>query len=217
VFQEKLAAAVDAARAGIADQLTSPASQGQPLVVTLDVGSILSSTISTIPVVGALVPKLALQPLSIPVASANEFGKIRTVYSAIRKIAAWGGWLGLLLIAIGIALAPRKRWLIPVGLLVAGLGAGVLWVVLTWFTVGRLERFLPAEGTGGQLGRAVLQYAHQDTIDRLGHRIFLFAAACLVGALVSFLIVKVVTAAGRRSGADGPRGQHEQGTPEHLR
>lgn len=218
VFQEKLAAAVDAARASIASQLTSPASAGQPLVVSLDVGSVLASTIASIPVVGALVPKLTVEPLSIPVASANEFGKVRTAYSAIRKIAAWGGWIGLLLVAIGIVLTPRKRWLIPLGLLSAGIGAGALWAVLSWFTVDRLAWFLPAEGTGGQLGRAVLQYAHQDTIDRVNHRVFLFAAACLASALVSYLIVKLVWGSGnRRPDADGPRGPYEEGAPGHAR
>ncbi len=218
-FQAGLADSVDAARADFADKLTSPDYDGKPLELSFDVSTIVNQTIASTPVLGALVPELTFDPIPVPVADANAFGKVRGTYGGIHRTATWAGWIALVLIGAGIALTPRKRWLIPLGLLWAGLGAGAVWVVLQWFTVDRIAATLPG-GADGDLGSALIAFAKQDALDRFAHRVLVLALACLAGALVSFIVVRIVTLAGKRRAAqnDGrPRGQHQAGTPEHAR
>lgn len=216
-FQETLTDAIDGAREDFAMQLTSPDFDGAPLVVNLDVSALVNETIATIPVVGALVPAMALDPLPVEVAGANEFGKMRGTYSVIRFLSTWAGWIALLLIGAAIALLPRKRWLVPLGLLFAGLSAGVLWAALRWLTVEGIAGRLPG-GAEGNLGGALLKVAHQDSLDRFDHRLFLVAAACLVGALLSFIIVKVISGPETAQDTEGrTRGKHEENMPEHAR
>jgi TRAP-type C4-dicarboxylate transport system permease small subunit len=244
-FQASLTGAIDGARADFAEQLTSPDFAGAPLVVNLDVSAVINQTIASIPVVGSLVPALTLEPLPVEVAGADEFGKVRDGYAVIHFLATWVGWIALLLLVAGIALMPRKRWLIPLGLLFAGLGAGALWVAVRLLTVDRIAGRLPG-GRDGDLGGALERFAHQESLDRFSHRIFVLAAACLVGALVSFVIVKIASRPAKRrapatgavateasatgpvateasateavaTGADHPHGQHEDHTPGHAR
>jgi hypothetical protein len=196
-FQASLTGAIDDARADFAKQLTSPDFAGAPLVVNLDVSAVVNQTIASIPVLGSLVPALTLEPLPIEVAGANEFGKVRGTYSGIRHLATWAGWLALVLIVAGVALWPRKRWLIPLALLFAGLGAGAVWAALRWLTVDRIAERLPG-GADGDLGGALVKVAHQDSLDRFGHRVFLVAAACLVGAVLSFVIIKIASRPAKR-------------------
>ena len=199
-FQASLTSAVDGARADFAKQLTSPDYAGQPLVVNLDVSAAVNQTIASIPVVGTLVPALTLQPLPVEVAGANEFGKVRSGYSVIHFLRNWAGWIALALIVAGIALMPRKRWLLPLALLFAGLGAGALWVAVRVLTVDRIAGRLPG-GRDGDLGGALERFAHQESLDRFSHRLFLVAAACLIGAVLSFIIVKVATGSAKRRAA----------------
>lgn len=239
-FQASLTGAIDGARADFAKQLTSPDFAGEPLVVNLDVSAVINQTIAGIPVVGSLVPALTLEPLPVEVAGADEFGKVRGGYAVIHFLATWAGWIALVLIVAGIALMPRKRWLIPLGLLFAGLGAGALWAALRWLTVDRIAGRLPG-GRDGELGGALERFAHQESLDRFSHRIFLIAAVCLVGAVVSFIIVKIASRPAKRgadavgvgapaagaaalddtgqdtTGHDHPHGQHETHTPGHAR
>ncbi len=196
-FQASLTGAIDGARADFAHQLTSPDFADAPLVVNLDISAIINQTISGIPVLGSLVPALTLEPLPVEVANADEFGKVRGGYGVIHFLATWAGWVALVLIVLGIALMPRKRWLIPLGLLFAGLGTGALWGALRWLTVDRIAGKLPG-GRDGELGGALVRFAHQDSLDRFSHRVFLLAAACLVGALVSFIIVKIASRSAKR-------------------
>jgi hypothetical protein len=199
-FQETLTGAIDDARADFAAQLTSPEFDGAPLVVNLDISAVINETIASIPVVGSLVPALTLEPLPVEVADADAFGRVRGTYSGIDRTATWAGWIALVLIVLGVVLWPRKRWLIPVGLLLVGLGAGTLWAAMRWLTVERIAGRLPG-GADGDLGGALVKVAHQDTLDRFGNRVLLLAAACLVGAVVSFVIVKVASRPAKRRAA----------------
>jgi len=199
-FQASLTGAIDGARADFAEQLTSPEFAGEPLVVNLDISAVVNQTIASIPVVGSLVPAMTLRPLPVEVAGANEFGKVRSGYAVIHFLRNWAGWIALALILAGIALMPRKRWLLPLGLLFVGLGAGALWVAARFLTVDRIAGRLPG-GRDGDLGGALERFAHQESLDRFSHRIFLIAAACLVGAVVSFIIVKVASGPAKRRAA----------------
>ncbi len=214
VFQDAIAQAVDAARAGIADQLTSDASEGRPLTISLDVSATLKRAIDGTPGLAGLVPNVTFQPLTYDVADANTFGKIRNVYSWIHTIASWAGWIGLALIAAGIALTPRKRWLIPLGLLWAGLSAGAVWAVLQFVTVDRLVGRLPG-GADGELGSALTRVARQETLDSFASKALLVAVVCLVGAVLAYILVKVLTGSSRDD--DRRRGQHDDRAPEHAR
>jgi len=199
-FQKSLTGAIDGARADFANQLTSPDFKGKPLVVNLDVSAVVNQTIASIPVVGALVPALTLQPLPVEVAGADEFGRVRGGYALIHFLATWAGWIALALILAGVLLMPRKRWLLPLGLLFAGLGAGALWAAGRFLTVDRIAGRLPG-GRDGNLGGALERFAHQESLDRFSHRLFLIAAACLVGALLSFIIVKIASHPAKRRAA----------------
>jgi hypothetical protein len=199
-FQASLTDAIDGARADFAKQLTSPDFAGEPLVVNLDVSAVINQTIASIPVVGALVPALTLEPLPVEVAGADEFGRVRDGYAVIHFLATWAGWIALVLILAGILLMPRKRWLLPLGLLFAGLGAAALWVAVHLLTVDRIAGRLPG-GRDGDLGGALERFAHQESLDRFSHRIFLIAAACLVGAVLSFVIVKIASRPAKRRAA----------------
>jgi len=55
-FQKGLLTAVDGARADFADQLTSPESEGQPLILQLDVSAAINQSIADTPVLGNIVP-----------------------------------------------------------------------------------------------------------------------------------------------------------------
>lgn len=220
-FRALLTDSVDAARADLARQLTDPAAEGQPLILQIDVGATINRTIQGVPLLGTFTPTVAFDPIPVPVADANQIDKLRGNYRWIHRCAMWAGWIGLLLVGAGIALAPRKRWLIPLGLLWAGLGAGALWVMLRLFPVDRIVGALPEDGTGAQLRDAIVDYARQDAIDRFSHRALLASAACLIASLVAFIIVKVASRPARRR-ADAAEvnhrhGQHEEGTPEHAR
>ncbi len=214
-FQASLAESVDEARADFAEQLTSPASEGEPLTLHLDVSAVLNETVASTPVVGPLVPTMTLPAIDVEVADANAFGKIRGTYGWIDRFATWAGWAGLLLIGAGIALTPRKRWLIPLGLLWAGLGAGALWTILQWLTVERIAGRLPG-GVEGDLGSALLKVAQQDSLDAFAGRVLVVSVVCLVAAALAFIVIKVVSGKGRPSD-DRPHGRHEAHQPEHAR
>ncbi len=215
-FQDALASAIDGARADLADQLTSPSSEGEPLTLTLDISTSLNSAIDSTPGVGSVVPEVTFDPLTYDVTDADSFAKIRGIYSWIHRIATWAGWIGLVLIGAGIALMPRKRWLIPLGLLWAGLAAGAVWAVLQWVTVDRIAGRLPG-GADGELGTALTRVAHQDTLDGVASKALLVAVACLIGALVAYIVVKIVSGPSKRGDDEPPRGQHDPRTPEHAR
>jgi hypothetical protein len=220
-FRAVLRDSVDGARADLARQLTDPAAEGQPLVLQIDIGATINRTISEVPLVGSFMPTVAFDPIPVPVADAREFDQLRGNYRWIHRGATWAGWVALLFIAAGIALTPRKRWLLPLALLFAGLGAGALWAALRLFSVDRIVGALPEDGLGGNLRDAIVEYAPQHTIELFGNRVLLASAACLIAALVTFIIVKVVSRRAKRrasaAAADHPHGQHEEGTPEHAR
>ncbi|HEX7589825.1 MAG TPA: hypothetical protein VF362_02485, partial [Demequinaceae bacterium] len=212
-FRAMLRDSVDGARADLARQLTDPAAEGQPLVLQIDVGATINRTIAEVPLVGSFMPTVAFDPVPVPVADAREFDQLRRDYRWIHRGATWAGWVALLFIAAGIALTPRKRWLLPLALLFAGLGGGALWAALRLFSVDRIVGALPADGLGGHLRDAIVQYAPQHTIERFGNRVLLASAACLIAALVAFIIVKVASRPARRRAdaveAHHPHRQHE--------
>ena len=216
-FQQGLMGAVDDARADFADQLTSADSAGQPFILRIDISASINQTISGTPVLGDVIPQLTLGPIEVPIASSETFEKVRGTYSWIHTIATWAGWIALLLIGAGIALTPRKRWLIPLGLLWAGLGSGAVWVMLHWFTLERIAEGLPG-GSDGDLGSAVLSFAKQESLDRFAYRVLLVAFACLASAVITYLVVKIATGSSKgKDGEDHHRGIHEPHTPEHAR
>lgn len=209
-FQAGLASAVDDARADLAEQLTSPDYEGRPLELSLDVSATINQTIGSTPVIGGLIPDLTFDPIPVPIADADAFGRVRGAYSGIDRTATWAGLIALVLIVLGVVLWPRKRWLIPLALLFAGLGAGALWAAMRWLTVERIAGRLPG-GAEGDLGGALVKVARQESLDRFSHRIFLIAAACLVGALVSFIIIKIASRPAKRRAAAARAGAAANG------
>jgi len=214
-FQDGLASAIDAARADFANQLTSPAYEDQPFTLKLDISAALNSAINSTPGIGDVVPDVTFDPLTYDITDADSFAKIRGAYGWVHRVASWAGWIGLVLIGAGIVLTPRKRWLIPLGLLWAGLAAGAVWVVLQWLTVDRIAGRLPG-GADGELGSALTRVAHQDTLDGVASKALVVAVVCLVGAVAAYIVVKIVTGSSKDDDRRG-RGQHEPGTPEHAR
>ncbi len=215
-FQDALANAIDAARANFADQLTSPASEGKPLTLKVDISAAINSTIESAPGLSGVVPAVSLSPLTYDITDANSFGKIRGLYGWIHRIAAWAGWIGLALIAIGIVLVPRKRWLIPLGLLWVGLAAGAVWAALQWLTVERIADRLPG-GADGEVGNALTRSANQATLDGIANKALVIAVVCLIGAVAAYIVVKIVFGSSKNKGDDRPRGHRDAHSPEHAR
>jgi len=117
--------------------------------ISVDVGERVNARIDEVPVVGPLVPELDLPAYEVEIIDAQTFEDIRAAYGALTFAATWFVWLGLLLIAGGIALAPTWRWFAPRALV----GAGVLGLAIA-FALGSMgpptiASFMPGGREGG--------------------------------------------------------------------
>lgn len=208
-FAEAISGVVDGARSGLAEQLTDPDAAGQPITISLDLATPLNDALQSTPVIGDVLPDLTLPPADVPVMDASTSGKVRGVYGWVDRAATFAGWIGLVLVALGIWAWPRKRWLIPIALLWIGVSAALLWALVAVVPGAIVDRIAGANpGLGDTLGSLV----PLERLDSLQGTLGLATILSLIASAIAFVAVKAIF-----SKRDAPGGAHaEKPTPTHA-
>jgi len=147
-FEDLVLDQVDAVHAVVKDELAREDRPPGPLVVSVDVDTAVNARLGELPLVGPSLPDVALEPVPIELMSADSFEKARTGYERLEFARAYFLWAGLALIAIGLLVSTRRRYVIAKFLLAAGAMALVAAAVLTVIPASTLANALPGAGDG---------------------------------------------------------------------
>jgi len=152
-FKDVVLAQVDAAQARLHDELARDERPQGPFVVSVDFSATVNDRLGEVPVVGSQIPDVAVAPVDVEIMSAQTFGKARTAYARLEFAKRYFLWAGLALIAIGIAVSTRRKFVIPKFLIAAGAMALGVAAVLAVTSPARLASGVPggADGTWGSL------------------------------------------------------------------
>ncbi|WP_084103379.1 hypothetical protein [Demequina sp. NBRC 110056] len=194
-FRDAVLDEADAAHAQFADALADPARESAPLVLDVDVSGAVNARIDDIPAVGGAIPDVDVPLVGIEVMDAATFDSAREGYARVAWVAAWGLWVGLGLLALGIVVSHRRRWFVAKVLVLLGvicLAVGAAIALLGPETVATL---VPG-GRDGALGSLWHDVLADEAAPVVMERSFWIAGAALVGAAIAGLVASM--AGGRR-------------------
>lgn len=198
---------------GLVKSLTKEDRPYGPLMLTVDVSPRVNDRVDQIPLVGNFVPQITVPSLELEVMSAEVFQDIRSAYSAAKWISAWFVWIGLLLIALGVLVSPRRRWFFARSMLIVG--ALVLAIGFTVDAIGAhtLARLMPGGAEGG-LGVTVDDLLSDTAIPTVSNLLLKLGSIALGLALITVLATRFVPAFRDRGDAGPGSDAQAQGTAE---
>ena len=153
-FLNSTTTALNAAQDRLLAAVSDPDREPGPLEIDIDLGTRINGAIDTIPVVGTFVPDIDFPEYQVELVKADTFEDVRAGYAAMEFVATWFVWIGLLLIAAGVAVAPRWRRFLPRALIAAGLFGVAIAFVLGTMGARTIATFMPG-GRDGGLGTLV--------------------------------------------------------------
>lgn len=193
---------------GLVTALTAKDRAYGPLVLTVDVSARLNTRIGQIPLVGALLPDITAPTLEVEVLEADAVEDLRAVYSSATWVATWFIWIGLVLVALGVLVSPRRTWFLARAMLVAG-----VLVLAIGFTVDAIGAHTVASlmpgGADGDLGMTVSDVLADTAIPTVSRLLLRLGAIALALALIAALAVRYApifrdSAQSRRAQSDPP-------------
>jgi len=175
----------------LTDQITMPDRPSAPFVITIDLSDRVNDRIDQIPVVGPFIPEVTVPPIEREVMDAATFDSVRQVYSALKVVATWGLFAGIVLIVAGFFVAPRSRWywvsaLVGIAFIVFAVSVAVRRII-----PAQIASAVPGGETGGGgtfLSNFVADNASGPIATRLlGMAVVAFVLAILFAVVARFL------------------------------
>lgn len=195
-FKQTVLDQVDAARDEVRRELSRHDRQPGPLFVSIDVTNTVNKQLSEVPVVGSLMPSVSIAPVPVEVASAESFDKARTVYSRLEFAKRYFLWIGGGLLAVGLAVSTRRRYVVAKFLIAVGAMALGLVLVLTLATPERLASGLPG-GDRGEWGRLAIESFHDVALPGMRKTIAIIGVATVMAGALMATILKSLRSARR--------------------
>ncbi|WP_152648055.1 hypothetical protein [Demequina sediminicola] len=197
-FQSVLLSSADRAQNFLLSEISDPDREPAPFGIYLDVGDRLNTRIDEIPVAGPFIPELEIDPVEVELIPADTFEDVRTGYQGLQWAATWFIWIGLALIAGGIAMAPKWKRFLPRALIGAGgIGVGIA-LTLNFFGPRTIAAFVPGGREGGA-GTLVEDVIADTALKPVTNILLVLGLIALALALVFLLLLKFVP------GLDGDR------------
>ncbi len=195
VFQDVVVSQAEEARAQIADALTDETREKAPLVVVVEVDSLVAEQLEDSPLVGAAASRLDIAPVEVVVMEADTFEHARTAYKILAFLAQYGLWLGAGLVVAGLVISPRRAWFIPKLLLAIGVMSLGAWAALTFMGVDAIVALVPG-GDDSAVKALVSGVLTEESVPMLTARTLWVGLAALAGAVVFGLLARAMN--GRR-------------------
>ncbi|WP_062202068.1 hypothetical protein [Demequina salsinemoris] len=193
LFQDLVVAQAEDSRRQIAEALTDESREAAPLVLEVEVDSLLADQLT--PVVGSLASRIDIAPVEIVVMDADTFEHARTAYKILAFLAQYGLWLGIGLVVAGLLVSPRRAWFLPKLLLAVGVMSLLAWGALTFMGVDAVVALVPG-GDDGALTALVSGVLSEDSLPTLEQRTLWVGLGALAGAVVLGLLARALS--GRR-------------------
>ncbi|WP_062078961.1 hypothetical protein [Demequina globuliformis] len=194
-FEAAVVAQVTQAQDAFLAQLTDADRDPQPLVLAVDVSSMVNARIDDLGGVAALAPDVTVPPVDVEVLDADQMADAQTGYAWMEWLAAWGLWVGLGLLALGILVSHRRRWFLGKALIALGILSLGFGLVVRFVEPQSVMAFLPG-GEDGLLGSVWTQSVTEGSAPAIATRAMLIGAACLLGSVVMLALGRLV--GGRR-------------------
>ncbi|WNM28521.1 hypothetical protein RN607_05820 [Demequina capsici] len=194
-FKTLVADQAEAARQQIAEALTDDSRAAAPLVVVVDVDSLVADQLNGVAVLGSVASAVDIAPVEVVVMDADTFERARTAYHVMELAAQYGLWMGIGLVVVGLLVSPRRAWFLPKLLLAIGVMAMVAWGLVRALGTDGVLALLPG-GRDGALGTVVGGVLTDEASASLMQRTLWVGLGGLAGATVLALVVRALQ--GRR-------------------
>jgi len=169
------------------NELTDDDRVPAPLVLNIDVSSLINDGIDEVPAVGAVAPDVSLSPVPVQLLSADDFEDARTTYRFMQFAAAWFLWAGIALMVLGMLISSRKRWFPAKALLAVGVFSLSVWALLTWTDPETIAGWLPG-GETGSVGTIIVNAFTEESAGAIAGRMMWWGVISLVAAALFALV-----------------------------
>ncbi len=190
-FKQVVLQQVDAAREKLREELASPDRPPGPFTISIDVSADVNRRLAEVPVVGSKIPTVNVAPVDVEVVSADSFAKARTAYSRLEYAKSHFLWFGAALIALGLLVSTRRRYVIAKFLIAVGAMALAVVVITSIVTPDRIASLLPG-GDQGTWGHLVVQAFSDAALPGIRKTVTLVGAAALVAGALMATILKAL-------------------------
>lgn len=194
-FADEVESQAAEAREQIERELTREDRPAGPLVLSFDISALINDRLQGIPIVGLLVPDVAVPPVEYEAVDAATFTQARESYGWAIRASQWGLWAGLALMAAGLLISERRRWFLSKFALAVGVFAAVLWAVVTWTEADDVTSLTP-EQVPTSLGEVIGAALTGETAAVVADRAMIVAIVALATALVLGAIAWATTPGG---------------------
>lgn len=186
-FASTVQTQVGLARVQVAHELTDETRESGPLVLDLDVSSMINARIGAIPRVGGFAPDVALAPVPVEVVSAKTFDDARAAYGFLNFAATWFLWAGIALLVLGVVISARRRWFLAKALLAVGVFLFVAGAVLWLAGPTTVAGWIPG-GSGGDTRAIIIGSLASESTPSMSGRMMWWGVIGLVGSAVFALL-----------------------------
>ncbi|WP_062212236.1 hypothetical protein [Demequina oxidasica] len=169
------------------DALTDDARTPGPMILMLDLTGVVNDRLDGVPVVGSLIPELALNPIPVEVASEEVTEDARSAYGFMEFAATWFLWSGIAFMVLGMLISARKRWFIPKTLLAVGIMSLGVWALLTFTSPQTIAGWFPG-GEESSVGSIVVQTFTAESAPSIATRMLWWAVISLGGSAIFALV-----------------------------
>ncbi|PKQ26520.1 MAG: hypothetical protein CVT64_05485 [Actinobacteria bacterium HGW-Actinobacteria-4] len=175
---------VDSAREQFVAQLKEPDRPPGPLVIMVDISDVINEQFDNAPLIGAALPTVVLPPVAVEAVSEETFEDARTSYQVAQFARTWLLWVGLALLAIGLAVSPRRRWFVAKFLLAVGAIALGAWALMTFAEPATVAAWTPG-GEGGTAGAVIAEVMTTETFRSVANTVLWIAVGLLAAAAIA--------------------------------
>lgn len=161
-----------------------------PLTLAVDVSLRINDQLDEVPVVGSFIPEVVVPAVSVDVVPADTFEDVRSAYGVLQWAATWFVWLGLALIAVGVAASPHRRWFLSRAMLVAGVVVLAIGYTVGAMGASQIANLMPGGFEGG-LGFVVDVLLSDTAISPIADVLIALGLGALVLSLLAALEVHV--------------------------
>jgi hypothetical protein len=186
-FRDSVLGQLQAAREELHDELTAPDRALAPFDIQIDTSDLVNDRIDGVTGATIDVPNVSVAPVRIEVVSADTFEKARTGYARMEFAKRFFLWAGLALIALGMMVSTRKRWVIAKFLAAVGVFSLGAYVALVWIGPDRMAGWIPGGADGGW-ATVFGDVIAKEALPTVTGNLLLASGVALVGAAVAALL-----------------------------
>lgn len=190
-FEDAVMVQVAAVQDSFLAELTADDREPAPLVLAVDVSSLVNARIDDAGRVGDLAPDVTVAPVELQVLNAEAMENSRKGYAGAAWLAAWGLWVGLACLAVGVLVSHRRRWFVSKALLAVGVLCLVFAAVVAFVRPESVMSVLPG-GLDGMLGQVWEDTVTSNEAGSVATRAALIGAACLAGSVLMAAVGRLV-------------------------